>query len=349
MNQTKKTWDPRILTVIALGIMWVMGFFANIAFFAQAVLLLLPVCGVLWAYLFLSNQKKSNLVFFLLGIVGAYFAGLLTNGFSFQEAKLVFHGISFTDPFAALYPLLCLPFVLPLLWSKRWKLSRTTTVLIMSLLFALAWIAWEVGRMRFYDGPEFVAVFSNAWKEIEQLLVDTLLEVKISGVTQYTEAQAWLFVDRAVIQLPAFGVVFALVLSYVTTLLFRLTCVQNKRTELLPNSGYAITVSFTASVLYVILFFLSAFSSNSKSLIFYGVVQNFLWMLLPVFCYLQIKRTLFRILHRQMDTVSWIYFGLALFVTVTDFQSGLSMIAAFGAFGQITRYLLWNAQKKYRP
>ncbi len=349
MNQIKKPWDPGILAVIAMGSMWVMGFFANIAFLAQAVLLLLPVCGVLWAYLFLSNPKKSNFVCFFLGILGAYVAGLLTNGFSLQDAKIVFSGVSFTDPFAALYPLLSLSFVLPLLWSKRWKLSRTNTVLIMSLLFALAWIAWEVGRMRFYDGPAFVAVFTDAWKEMEQLLVDTLLEVKISGVPQYTEAQAWLFVDRMVIQLPAFGMGFALVLAYVATLLFRLICAQNERTDLLPTPVYAITVSFTASVLYVILFFLSAFSANSKNLIFYGVVQNFLWLLLPVFCYLQIKRTLFRILHRQMDTVSWIYFGLVIFVTVTDLQSGLAMIAAFGAFGQITRYLLWNAQKKYRP
>ncbi len=349
MNQQKLPWHSTILIFVALCMMWASGFCVNIPFLAEAALLLMPLCGGIWAYLWMSRRKKSDMAFLLLGVVGAYLAGLLTNGFSLEGLKLVFSGISFTNPFAALYPLLCLPFALTLMAATKWKLSRTNTIVIMSVAFALCWIAMEIGQLRFYYGANFVSVFRQEWKETEQLLVHTLLEVKIDDVPQYTEQQAWLLMDRMIVSLPGFFTVLLFGLSYLSTLLFRMGCTQNDRTDLLPSPAYHITVSFPASILYVILFFLSAFASGSKNLVFYGTVQNFLWMLLPVFCYLQIKRTFFRILHHQMDSLSWIYFALALFVTFTNPVSGLSMIAAFGAFGQITRYLLWNAQKKQRP
>ncbi len=277
-------------------------------------LLFFCAAAAVYAVLYHHLTKPWRVVWLVFGVGLAYLT------------KCVFT-MTFTNPAYVAYAALLLPLCLPLVLCSGKQVKRTTLILIMAFAFAatllgyvLAELYWHLGR----DAMSIVWQTVNAYKEE---VVELLLALNTNGVALYTEETAWLLLDSVIVLLPSVLGVFALAFAYLASAILLPIADRTQTGKALPSAPYEITMSKASAVIFLITFVFTVCLDLSAGSLFAAVLQNVCTLLTVGFCYIEIRRLVFRIRNHQMDYFSWMW----LLLVVLSAGYALQYLALFGA------------------
>ena len=304
-------------------------------FFASFVLL-----GILWfavgaallVYLLGREGTKKTWLLLLCGVAINYLLGALFSGFDFL------------NPTHAVYPLLVLALALPLLVARRRGISRTATIIAMTVSVLAVLVAYLATALLWRHGTQ-------AWVALWQYVAAVESELRALFAAVVVGEQQ-VFSDEVIKQtiyavkslLPACTVLLAMGISYLATAVYRLLCQYSGQARLLPTNPYEITVSPVTAAIYLPFAILALFFSTGSVTAFWTVTQTISLLLAPALAYCQVRRTVFRIRNRQMDSFSWICTALFVLYLLTNPLDAVRVLALFGAYRLLT--LLWHRKRQ---
>ena len=103
------------------------------------------------------------------------------------------------------------------------------------------------------------------------------------------------------------------------------------------------TAGMTAAI-YLPTAILALFFPTANVTAFWTVTQTISLLLAPALAYCQVRRAIFRIRNRQMDTFSWICTALFVFYLLTNPLDAVRVLALFGAYRLLV--LLWHKKRQ---
>lgn len=290
------------------------------------------VAAALFVYLLAREKNKRTWLLLFGGMAITYLLGALFSGFDF------------VNPTHAVYSLFVLALALPLLLARKKGISRSITIVMMTvscLLVLVAYLAsfllWRYGTQAWVALWQYIAAIEG---QMHQLLASMVV------------GEQRLFSDEVIRQtiyavkalLPACTVLLAMALSYATTALYRILCQYSGEARLLPTVPYEITVAPMTAAIYLPVAILALFFPSENVTAFWMVTQTVSLLLAPVLAYCQVRRTVFRIRNRQMDSFSWICTALFVFYLLTGPLDAVRVLALFGAYRLLV--LLWHKNRQ---
>ncbi len=300
--------------------------------FSLVGVLLLPVGGAILAFLCRRESQKRTWLLLVGGIAISYLTSALLGG------------LDFANPIHALNPLLVLAFALPLFFAAGKRISRTAVILVMTVCYGLGLLAVLALELLF-------VYRAQAWVQLWQMIA--AIEAEFYNVfSAVTVGEERLFTDEVIRQalyaikalLPACYVLFSMGLAYIATVVYRFFCEMGGTRQYLSAYPYEITVSPATAIVYLPFACIALFFSGGYVTAFWTVTQTISLLLAPGLAYCQLQRVFFRIRNRQMDSFSWICFGLFFLVFFADPLGALRLLGIFGAYRILM--LAWDQRQK---
>ncbi len=240
--------------------------------------------------------------------------------------------MTFRNPSFAIYALLLLALALPLVIAQEKKWSRTDTILVMSFAFAITLLGYGIAELYWHWGRNALTLlwdYVSAW---EDEIVRLLTTIPVDETLRYTEEDARLLVSSVKMLLPAVLGIVSLLISYLATALLLPIAQRTASEKAISVTPYEITVSGTSAVIFLVTFVLTVCLSLPINT-FLAVLQNICALLTPCFCYIELRRLIFRIRNHQMDYFSWLWIILIVMSAGYAFQY-LALFGALHVIGQ---------------
>jgi hypothetical protein len=314
-KQTKTTMCILFCVLMALTTLDGIG----LLFFAAAA----AIYAVLWQHL----TRVQRVLWLIIGLAIAY---LCRCGWY----------MTFRNPSFVIYAALLLALALPLAAAQEKKWSRTDTILVMSVAFAVTLLGYGIAELYWHLGRNAMTVMWDYVAAWEDEIVRLLTTLPVEETLRYTEEDARLMVGSAKLLLPAVLGICSLLISYLTTALLRPIAQRTASEKALSENPYEITMSGTAAIIFLVTFILTVCLSLPINT-FLAVLQNICALLTPGFCYIELRRLIFRIRNHQMDYFSWLWLVLIVMSAGYAFQ----YLALFGALHIIGQKIESKADK----
>ncbi len=233
---------------------------------------------------------------------------------------------TFTNPSYLVYSLLLPAFALPLMLTAQKKIPRTAVILMLTATFTAVLIGYLLSELYWHWGSNAIALL---WEKVyawEDEMVNAFFSLPVESINM-TEQELRLLLQSVKLLLPSVLILFSLTFAYLTTAMLGLFCRRGNTTAALSDERYEITMSAFSAVLFLVIFIFT-FCLSLPNGIFAAVLENIRILLTPGFCYIEIRRLIFRIRNRQMDYFSWMW----IILLVLSFGYALQYLALFGAF-----------------